>query len=433
MKTPVRLLFIEDDAVDREAFRRMVADKQLPYGLTIAETLSEARAQLREKQFDVIIADYHLPDGNSTELFEDAPDTPFIVLTGTLREELALRTLRRGADDYLGKDPEQRHLEAIAITVEKALHRQRFRDIERQLTQQLRDTVDERTAKLQEMVAELEHFSYTITHDMRAPLRAMRGLAKLLVEDCAPCLQREHREYLHRISDSAERMDHLIADALQYSLLVRGQFHLEPVDADALIRGLLESYPEFQPPQAHVRISNPLPVVLANKAGLTQCFSNLLGNAVKFVRPGQTPDVLVRAEETQDGPREPKAPATQNPRQSDEGSSPLSSWHMPEKTTSETANDGVPPAQPVRIWFEDNGIGIDKEYQDKIWVMFQRLNKSYPGTGIGLALVRKAVERMGGRVGLESEPGHGSRFWIELQLANGSPNPNHSKETAHNE
>jgi signal transduction histidine kinase len=75
----------------------------------------------------------------------------------------------------------------------------------------------------------------------------------------------------------------------------------------------------------------------------------------------------------------------------------------------------------VRIWFEDKGIGIEKQYHDKIWQMFQQLNKDYEGTGIGLALVRKVVDRMGGKVGVESEPGHGSRFWIELKPANGQP------------
>jgi signal transduction histidine kinase len=75
----------------------------------------------------------------------------------------------------------------------------------------------------------------------------------------------------------------------------------------------------------------------------------------------------------------------------------------------------------VRIWFEDKGIGIEKRYHDKIWQMFQQLNKNYEGTGIGLALVRKVVDRLGGKVGVESEPGHGSRSWIELKPANGQP------------
>jgi signal transduction histidine kinase len=131
---------------------------------------------------------------------------------------------------------------------------------------------------------------------------------------------------------------------------------------------------------------------------MTQCFSNLLGNAVKFVHPGKTPEVRVWAET-----RQPSTPNNQ------------------------------PPTTFVRIWFEDKGIGIEKQYHDKIWDMFQQLNRSYEGTGIGLALVRKVVARMGGNVGVESEPGQGSRFWVELKPANAQPHPNPSYETAHNE
>jgi signal transduction histidine kinase len=264
-----------------------------------------------------------------------------------------------------------------------------------QANAELEQKVLDRTASLQETVAELEHFSYTITHDMRAPLRAMYSLGGVLMEECTECLKPSRLEYIRQIVDAAERMDKLITDALQYSGVVRQHFEPEPVDADALLRGMLKSYPEFQPPHANIHIDTHLPVVLGNQAGLTQCFSNLLANAVKFVHPGQIPEVRVWAEsvqsqQTEEGAIE-HAPSTLNPL--------------------------------VRIWFEDKGIGIEKQYHDKIWQMFQQLNKSYEGTGIGLALVRKVVDRLGGKVGVESEPGHGSRFWIELKPANSQPHP----------
>ncbi len=234
----------------------------------------------------------------------------------------------------------------------------------------LEQKVQDRTAQLQEMVGELEHFSYTITHDMRAPLRAMQGFGNLLVSECADCLQADRRDLLRRIAEAANRMDQLITDALNYSKIMRHQFDLLPVDAGTLLAGIVESYPQFQPPKAEVLIALNMPKVLANEAGLTQVCSNLLGNAVKFVEPGKTPQVRVWAESRGE-------------------------W--------------------VRLWFQDNGIGIEKEYHDKIWEMFQQLSKGYEGTGIGLALVRKTVERMRGRVGVESEPGRGSRFWVELK------------------
>ncbi|MFO1501478.1 MAG: ATP-binding protein [Verrucomicrobiota bacterium] len=122
-----------------------------------------------------------------------------------------------------------------------------------------------------------------------------------------------------------------------------------------------------------MQIQSPLPCVTGNAAALTQCFSNLLGNAVKFVAPGVVPQVVVRAEEKSDG--------------------------------------------LARIWVEDNGIGIAKAAHSRIFAMFERLHTAYEGTGIGLALVRKVVKRMNGDVGVESELGKGSRFWVEFQRA----------------
>lgn len=236
--------------------------------------------------------------------------------------------------------------------------------------------VKERTAELQELVNELEHFSYTITHDLRAPLRAMHGFAGLLAEECMDSLNEQSRGYLNRITTAAGRMDRLITDALSYSRAVRHEMPKEPVDVNRLLRGMIESYPIFQEPKATVELTGELPAVLGNEAGLTQCFSNLLGNAVKFVPPGVKPHVRISAERRGD---------------------------------------------TVRFVCEDNGIGIAKDMQSRVFAMFQRLSKDYEGTGIGLALVKKVVERMGGAVGLESEPGKGSRFWIELRSADAIP------------
>lgn len=230
--------------------------------------------------------------------------------------------------------------------------------------------VAERTAKLQELVSELEHFSYTITHDMRAPLRAMQGYAEILSESCCEC-QQTPREFLRRISVAAARMDCLITDALNYSRTVRQELMLAPVDAGALLRGMVDSYPELQPSKARIEIVGEIPVVMGNQAGLTQCFSNLLGNAVKFVKRGDIPQIRVWAERR---------------------------------------------GGTVRIWFEDNGVGIPKEMLPRVFDMFSRGHQGYEGTGIGLALVRKVMDRMDGKAGVESEEGKGSRFWIELKL-----------------
>jgi signal transduction histidine kinase len=236
----------------------------------------------------------------------------------------------------------------------------------------LEQQVRERTSELRNLVDELEHFSYSITHDMRAPLRAMQGFAQLIQEQCASSLEPDCRDYLGRIRSAAARMDRLITDALCYSRLGREEMALEVVDTLALLRGIRESYPDFQMPRASVQFPGTMPAVVANPAGLTQCFSNLLANAVKFMEPGRLPRVVVSAELRGD---------------------------------------------EVRLWFEDNGIGIAPEMLPRMFGMFQRASKEYEGTGIGLALVRKVIERMGGRVGVESEPGKGSRFWLDLRSA----------------
>lgn len=303
-------------------------------------------------------------------------------LLGTSGE--AFGTVSFGADNRDAFSTEDLELmKAVADHVAVALLRRRGEEAVRlakeELAQQnarLEELVRQRTAKLQEMVGELEHFSYTITHDMKSPLRAMRGFAEMASLRCEDGAHGEAKEFLGRISASAERMDLLIRDALNYSRSVRQELPVEDVDVGALLRGMLDSYPEFQPGKAQIRVEGELPVVLANEAGLTQVFSNLLVNAVKFVKAGEKPDVRVWA------------------------SSVLAHGH---------------DSAWVRIWVEDKGIGISKEMLPRLFDMFSRGSKEYEGTGIGLALVRKVVQRMGGKVGVESEEGKGSRFWIELK------------------
>ncbi len=254
------------------------------------------------------------------------------------------------------------------------------RDMERMLRQTkeelarinegLEQTVQQRTARLSETVVELERFSYSITHDMRAPLRAIRSFSELLVaENCLAGCSAQGLEYLKRIMSAASRMDSLIVDALNFAKLVKGECALESVDVGALLSDILGSYPNLQAHQGEIHLEGEFPVVQGNEAALTQCFSNLLDNALKFVPVGKEPRVRVWAEE----------------------------------------RDGL-----IRIWFEDNGIGIPKDWQERIFKMFEKVNVG-EGTGIGLALVHKAAERMGGAVGVESEEGKGSRFWIELR------------------
>lgn len=230
--------------------------------------------------------------------------------------------------------------------------------------------LEDRTAKLREAVTELEQMSYSIMHDMRAPLRAITSFGSLVMDNDLERLSPESREYLTRMKTAALRMDRMICDVLNYSVIVRGEVPLKAVNTADLVRDVVQTYPALQ--NANITVPDELPAVRGNEALLTQCFSNLLDNAVKFTKPGRTPHVRVAADRFGDR---------------------------------------------VRISIEDNGIGIPPEFHARVFGIFERGNDFQEGTGIGLAIVRKAVERMGGRVGLISKPGEGSRFWLELNSA----------------
>jgi two-component system, chemotaxis family, CheB/CheR fusion protein len=245
---------------------------------------------------------------------------------------------------------------------------------QKQAREILERTVAERTARLQETIGELESFSYSVSHDMRAPLRTMLSFAQMIKSERGDQLGGEAALYLDRIINAARRLDQLVQDILTYSRTVRSELRLEPVDLEQLVHETVREHPIFQPPHAEIELEVPMIKVMGHQASLMQCVFNLLSNAVKFVTPGLMPHVIVRTE---------------------------------------------PQGGHVRVWFEDNGIGIAPEDRDRVFGFFERVhsNDEFEGTGIGLTIVRKAVERMGGAVGVESELGRGSRFWIQLRRA----------------
>jgi signal transduction histidine kinase len=233
--------------------------------------------------------------------------------------------------------------------------------------------VEERTAKLQQTMQELEAFSYTVSHDLRAPLRAMQGFAQALLEDYSPALDATGKDYAQRVVDASRRMDDLIHDLLSYSKLAREELSLTRLDLDPVVAEVArEVQDEVGRRGGRLELRAPLGVVIANGRILQQVLSNLVGNAVKFVPPGVAPEIRISAE-MRDGRR--------------------------------------------RLWVEDNGIGVAPEHRERIYRVFERLHggDTYPGTGIGLAIVRRGMERMDGQTGVESTPGGGSRFWIELR------------------
>jgi PAS domain S-box-containing protein len=254
----------------------------------------------------------------------------------------------------------------LDVTDRKTAH-ERIEDLNATLARQL--------AELNAVNKELDAFSYSISHDLRAPLRAMQGFSEVLLEEYGDRLDADGQECARRIVAASRRMDLLIQDLLAYSRLSRAEIVLAPVSLETAVDeavGPLER--EVKERDGEILVERPLARVMAHRAVLGQIVTNLLANAVKFTEPGRPPRVRVRSE----------------------------------------SRDGR-----VRLWVEDNGIGVAPEHHERIFRAFERLHgaQQYPGTGIGLAIVQKGATRLGGRVGVESGPGPGSRFWVELDAA----------------
>ena len=262
--------------------------------------------------------------------------------------------------------------EGIFILSLDITERKRAEEELRQLNAELEQRVAERTAQLEVKNRELETFTYSVSHDLKAPLRGIDGYSRLLLEDYADKLDEEGRAFLHTIRKAALHMNQLIDDLLAYSRLERRPLHTGRVNPQALAASLAaERADEARARGAILTVSISCESVVADPEGLTLAIRNLLDNALKFTQGVPQPTIEIGGRENETG---------------------------------------------CILWVRDNGIGFDMKFHDRIFDIFQRLHRAedYPGTGVGLAIVRKAMERMGGRAWAESEPGKGALFFLEI-------------------
>ncbi|HEU0265821.1 MAG TPA: PAS domain S-box protein [Geobacterales bacterium] len=244
----------------------------------------------------------------------------------------------------------------------------------RRLNEELEGRVRERTARLEAVNKELEAFSYSVSHDLKAPLRGIDGYSSLLEEDFGDTLGSEGRMFIRKIRASAGQMHQLIEDLLNYSRMERRSLQSVPLELSAVVQAAVdERRPEIEQSGTLLRLNVPPLTVRADRDGLAIVLRNLLENAIKFSRHTQPPTVEIGAQIKE---------------------------------------------ERAILWVRDNGIGFDMKFHDRIFDIFQRLQRAedYPGTGIGLALVRKAMQRMGGQVWAESTPNEGATFFLEIPL-----------------
>jgi PAS domain S-box-containing protein len=252
--------------------------------------------------------------------------------------------------------------------------RKTFEEELKKYQEHLEELVEQRTQQLRDTNTELESFAYSVSHDLRAPLRAMQGFAKVLQEDYGPRLDSMGNEYANRIVEASKNMNEIIENLLSYSKLSREEIRLKRVSLDKIVKEVISEVGfKIKERNAEIEIESTLPTIYGHTFTLKKVISNLIMNSIIFVAPNTKPKVRIWSEKDRN-------------------------W--------------------VRLYFQDNGIGIAADYHDKIFQIFERLHgiETYPGTGIGLAIVKRGIQRLYGKVGVYSEPGKGSTFWIELNL-----------------
>jgi two-component system, sensor histidine kinase and response regulator len=364
MNSKVNILLVDDRPENLLALQAILEHPE--YNLVQASSGPEAlRCLLQEEEFAVIVLDVKMDgmDGFETAAFLRERDktrhTPIIFLTAYVREtNRVLEGYSLGAVDYLFKPPKPAILRAkVAVFVE--LFKQRY-DLRRH------------AAALTAANEELESFCYSVSHDLRAPLRHVVGFVDMLHQDCASTLDDTARNYLSAIAGAASKMSALIDDLLSFSRMMRAELHSAQVNMHELVTETLQDLtPDTQGRRIDWKIG-PLPEVAGDRSLLKQVWVNLLSNAVKYTRRRDHATVEVRCEKTGDG--------------------------------------------ELEFCVQDNGAGFDMRHADKLFGVFQRLHQEeeYEGTGIGLANVRRIVHRHGGRTWGEGKLNEGATFYFTL-------------------
>ena len=374
MNNSTRVLLIEDNPGDARLIRELLSEeKGGSFRLECVDRLSAGIERLTNGKVDIVLLDLGLPDSQGFDTFVKVhnlvPQVPIVILSGLTDEALAAKSVREGAQDYLIKG----HVDSCLLghSLSYAIER-KWVEVELEKHRDyLEELVAQRTAELTVVNKELEAFAYSVSHDLRAPLRSIDGFSQALLEDCADKLNEQGRDHLQRVRSAAQHMGELIDDLLSLSRVTRAEMKRSAVDLSALANEVVAGLRQTQPVrQVEFVIAEGL--IVKGDAGLLRAvLENLLGNAWKFTGKKAAARIEFGV----------------------------------------TRNEGK-----LAYFVRDDGCGFDMTYVDKLFVPFQRLHSAgeFPGTGIGLATVQRIIYRHGGRVWVEAEVGRGATFYFTM-------------------
>lgn len=366
------VLLVEDNPGDARLIQESLAEaKSNAFDLEIANRLEAGVRRLGKGDIDAILLDLSLPESQGLHTFATvkavAAGVPIIILTGQGDDALALKLVEEGAQDYIAKtDANGNNLSrAIRYAISRAQAEQHIRSLNCELEQR----VKERTSELEASIRELEAFSYSVSHDLRAPLRHVDAFVRILAEAEEGQLSWKGLDYIERIRSAVCSMTRIVEALLKLAHVGREPLHLRKISLNRLVAHVVEELSmENEGRQVEWQIED-LPRAECDEDLMKQALTNLLSNALKYTRPRETAVISI----------------------------------------GQTKVEG----RPV-IFIRDNGVGFDMKDADKLFGQFQRLHRpeEFEGTGVGLATVQRIIQRHGGSVWAQAEVGRGATFYF---------------------
>jgi signal transduction histidine kinase len=367
--TSLRALLVEDSEDDALLLARHLERGGYELDVERVETAETFERALDQGGWDVVLSDYVLPGYSGLDALkavrERELDVPFIIVSGHIGEETAVEAMKAGADDYVMKS----NLVRLAPAVERELRDSRLRQLRTAEAQRAEDALAERTLELERSNRELSEFANIASHDLSAPLRVIAGYLELFDHRHGDSVDEQGKLLLESAFRGTERMQRLIDDLLLYARASQDPLELADVDTAALIRDVVEDFStEIAEKGADVEVG-PMPHIHSVYAPLSQVLHNLVGNSLKFTN-GSPPRIEITASRVE------------------------YEW---------------------RFSVRDNGIGIEPRHVETAFRMFKRVHGAkYPGTGMGLALSKRVVQRLGGQIWHEPAPAGGSIYHFTI-------------------